>query len=294
MAKARNPNIDKAEKLYKQGNKLIDISNILNVAEGTIRSWKNRCNWDDDTKKNNATLQKNVKIKCNDATNKKSTKKEPKDNISIEVKEVIANEELTDKQKDFCFYYIKYRNQVTAYKKAYQCSYANACSHAYEVWNNVEVKKEIDKQLQEIRGNLKIDIQDLIKINMDIAFADMKDYTEWGKKDVEVDKDEDGNPIKVEVNYVDFKESSDVDGTLISEVKKGKDGVSIKLLDKGKAIDFLYKYLSFVSEEDKRKLEMANKQYQNKKLEAEIDKLKGDNIEIEDTGELEDEIYGNS
>lgn len=58
MPRSRNPNIEEAEKLYKQGNKLIDISNILNIAEGTIRSWKNRYNWDGEPKKNNATLQK--------------------------------------------------------------------------------------------------------------------------------------------------------------------------------------------------------------------------------------------
>jgi uncharacterized protein YjcR len=43
--------------LFDRGYKLIEISKELNVPEGTIRSWKNRCNWDD---KNNATLQRRI------------------------------------------------------------------------------------------------------------------------------------------------------------------------------------------------------------------------------------------
>ena len=129
-------------------------------------------------------------------TNKKVQKdKEEKETISQVVKEVMENDELTDKQKDFCLYYVKYRNQVKAYMKAYNSSYLNACSHAWEVWNRVEIQREIDKQLELIRKGIKLDIMDLVKLNMDIAFADMKDYTEWGKKEIEVYKDEEGEPM---------------------------------------------------------------------------------------------------
>ena len=202
----------------------------------------------------------------------------------------MENEELTEQQKDFCMYYVKYRNKTKAYMKAYNCSYKNANSHAHKLWSNEVIKREIDKQLEEIRSGVMFDIKDLIQLNMDIAFADMKDYTEWGKKEIEVDKDEEGEPIKVEVNYVDFKESEKVDGTLVSEVKKGKDGVSIKLQDKGKAIDFLYKHLMYVSEEDKRKLEIANKDYQNEKLKEEIKKLKGDKDNNKEPVRIVDDI----
>ena len=55
LARAPNEKALKAEQLYKQGLKLIDISGKLGVPEGTIRSWKNRYKWDDDA---SATLQK--------------------------------------------------------------------------------------------------------------------------------------------------------------------------------------------------------------------------------------------
>lgn len=288
MARERNPNREKAKQMYlaAKGNiKLIDIAAQLNISDSLIRKWKSQDKWD------NSSIV-TLPVSNSNVTNRKGTKKNiSKEPISEVVKEATENDELTDKQKDFCFYYVKYRNQVKAYMKAYQCSYSNACSHAYEMWNNEEVKKEIDKQLSYIRNDLRIDIQDLIKINMDIVFADMKDYTEWGKKEVETDVvKEDGTLLKLNINYVDFKESKEVDGTIISEVKKGKDGVSIKLLDKGKAIDFLYKHLSFVNEEDKRKLETANKQYQNEKLQEEIKKIKGEDKNNKEPVRIVDDI----
>jgi PBSX family phage terminase large subunit len=54
LARAPDLRADKAHELYKQGLKLIEIASQLNVPEGTVRSWKNRYNWDNNS---NATLQ---------------------------------------------------------------------------------------------------------------------------------------------------------------------------------------------------------------------------------------------
>lgn len=56
MPKQRSPDSYKAEEMYKQGMKLVEIASQLNVSEGTVRSWKNRYNFDG---KSNTTLQKN-------------------------------------------------------------------------------------------------------------------------------------------------------------------------------------------------------------------------------------------
>ena len=55
MPRARSPDSYKAEEMYKQGMKLVDIAKQLNISEGTVRSWKNRYNFDGDS---NATLRK--------------------------------------------------------------------------------------------------------------------------------------------------------------------------------------------------------------------------------------------
>lgn len=55
MARAPDERQKQARELFLQGMKLIDISESLGVPVGTIRSWKNRYNWDCNS---NVTLQK--------------------------------------------------------------------------------------------------------------------------------------------------------------------------------------------------------------------------------------------
>ena len=56
---------------------------------------------------------------------------------------------------------------------------------------------------------------------INIAFSDITDYVEFDKDDVRL------------------KKSSQVDGTLIKEVKMGKFGPSIKLIDSTKGLQWL-------------------------------------------------------
>lgn len=58
MARAPDPRAKQAHDLYKKGLKLVEIASQLSVPEGTIRSWKNRYNW-------NATLQSNKRNVAN-------------------------------------------------------------------------------------------------------------------------------------------------------------------------------------------------------------------------------------
>jgi uncharacterized protein YjcR len=51
LARAPDARAEQAKKLFLSGKKLIEISKLMKIPEGTIRSWKNRYKWD------NATLQ---------------------------------------------------------------------------------------------------------------------------------------------------------------------------------------------------------------------------------------------
>lgn len=282
MPRSRSPNRDKAFEIYKEHNGKItlrEIAKILDTPEKTISGWKVKDKWDSNL---NGVLQINKRS----TPNKKNNNKSNKEPVATEVKEVLENTELTDKQRLFCIYYVKYRNKTKAYMKAYKCTWENANAHAYELWENVGVRQEIDKQLKELRDNIKIDIQDLIQLNIDIAFADMNDYVEFGQEEVPVmgpfgpivvkEKGKQPKEITKIVNVVRFKKSSEVDGTIISEVKQGKDGASIKLQDKMKAIDFLDKHIDDLNEETKHKLDIEHKKLANDKLKFEIQALKGE------------------
>ena len=61
MARARDPNRDKAFEIYKEHNgniPLKDIAAQLGKGEGTVRGWKNKDKWDETL---NGTLQSNVR-----------------------------------------------------------------------------------------------------------------------------------------------------------------------------------------------------------------------------------------
>jgi phage terminase small subunit len=146
--------------------------------------------------------------------------------------------------------------------KAYQCSWENANAHAYEMWENVGVRKEIDKQLKEVRDELKLDTQDIVQKYIDIAFADITDFVVFGQEEVPVMgpfgplKDEDGEPLTKMVNSVKFRSWTNVDGTLISEISQGKDGAKIKFYDKMKALDWLANHMDLLDTATKEKLNL--------------------------------------
>lgn len=94
------------------------------------------------------------------------------------------------------------------------------------------------------------------------AFADITDFVEFGNDEVAVtDINEQGvmeavldpvtgEPVIYKTSFVSLKDNSEVDDSLIQEVKKGKDGVSLKLYDKQKAMLELMKYLKDNGEDD--------------------------------------------
>lgn len=55
MARAPDAREGQGRKMFQSGKSLVEIASILDIPEGTIRSWKNRYDWDGNK---NATLQK--------------------------------------------------------------------------------------------------------------------------------------------------------------------------------------------------------------------------------------------
>lgn len=280
MARARSPDRVKAEEIYleHEGNiELVKIAEIIGRPAGTVRGWKSKDKWDN---KLNGTFQKkgNKNTERSKTTKKSKTKKKDQGTKKI-IKEVVANEDLTDKQQLFCIYYIKYFNATKAYQKAYGCDYLTANASGPRMLVNVSIKQQIEKLKAERMHGIYLDGKDILQKYIDIAFADINDYVKFGQEKV-VLKDKDGNPlidekgepITILSNYVNFKDSDEVDGTIISEVSKGKDGVKIKLQDKMKALDFLANNIGLLSIQDKAKVE--SEKVKIEKLKAEVNKIR--------------------
>lgn len=250
MPKAKDARADKAFEMYKQGLKLIEIANQLGIAEGTVRSWKNRYKWDG----GNATLQKKEKKERNVAKESKQAKRAKKEPVAHEVEAVIQNTDLTDKQQLFCIYYIRCFNATKAYQKAYGCDYRTAQSNGYQLLTNTYIRDEIMRLKQERLNRELLSESDIFQKYMDIAFADVTDFMEFGNEEMDVILDT-GEHKTITVSHVNIKNDTDVDGSIISEVSKGKDGVKVKLADRMKALQWLSDHMDLAT--DKQKAEIA-------------------------------------
>ena len=266
-------NAELAYQDYLKGMKYKEIAEKYGVTINTVKSWKTRYKWSKDGKKSVHTKTGKV---CTQKTDKNNVKKEA---IAKAVEQVIENAELTDKQRLFCVLYTKCFNATKAYQKAYGCDYLSAKAHGYELLQSVAVCEEIKRLKQNRLNREMLDESDIFQKYMDIAFSDVTDFVEFGQEDVPVMavygpvqvKDEETGEKKTltkRVNVVRFKDSSEVDGTLIAEVKQGKDGASIKLPDRMKALKWLAEHMDMATEEQKARIEMM-KQKSNVQQEEE-------------------------
>ena len=273
MPKAKDKRVEEAFKLYKEGLKLIEISKQLDVAEGTVRSWKNRYKWEGDR---NATLRKKD---CNVAHRIKKTKKD----AVKEVETVLENDDLTSKQQLFCTHYIRCFNATKAYQKAYECSYSTAVTNGPALLRNTRIKQKISQLKQERLNREFLNEEDIFQKYIDIAFADITDYVVFGTREAEY-YDKKGIEHKAKLPFVDLKDSKDVDGTLISEVLQGKDGAKIKLSDRMKALQWLSDHMDLATEKQRAEIQAIKaKMEQNDDTEQEddgfIDALNATSIE---------------
>lgn len=244
---------------YLGGMKYKDIAEKYGVTVNTVKSWKTRYEWSRNKEKGVHTKKKKV---C--------TQKEQENLLSYQrendkITEVVENSELTDKQRLFCIYYVRNFNATKAYQKAYGCSYETAMVEGSKCLRKPKIELEI-RSLKQNRLNREfLSEEDIFQMYMDIAFADITDYVSFGRETVEVmgtfgpvqvtnEKTGKKEILKREINTVRFKESDSIDGRLISEIKQGKDGASIKLADRMKALQWLSDHMNLATEEQKARI----------------------------------------
>ena len=273
-----------AEADYVEGMKYKDIAAKYGVSINTVKSWKKRYVWSRDKKEC-------TKKGC--TQNKKGAHK--KEAVAEDVKQVVENDQLTDQQRLFCLYQSRMFNYTKAYLKAYPgCSYASAAVLGSRLMKNPVIRKEIEQLKQNRLNREMLTEDDIFQKYMDIAFSDMVDYVSFGRETVpvmgafgpvQVKNEETGKKetLTKEINSIKFKESGTIDGTLITEVKQGRDGASIKLMDRMKALDWLSNHMDLATSDQKAKIEL---------MKAQRDKLTGNNQEVEDLEDIEEEIYG--
>lgn len=226
------------------GMKYKEIAEKYGTTINTVKSWKKRYGWN---RKEGAPKKEKV---C--TQNRKSA---PTVNPVFDdgTKETLNNENLTPEQQMFCIYYSRTFNATQSYLKAYGCTYDSAKAHGYDLLQKVAVKAEIERLKEIKRRQIVAGEDDIVELQMRIAFSDLGDYVTFGQESVpvmalygpvQVENEETGKkePLMQQINVVRLSESDQVDTQLLQEVKQGKNGVSVKLADRQKAIDWLTRY----------------------------------------------------
>jgi phage terminase small subunit len=272
-------NWDEIRKEYESSDLTLKaLADKYGINIGTLKSRKSREGWTRGSPKKDAT--KNDKV----ATRKKkvATKR-----IVPEAEEILNDSALEDWEEVFCLEYLKYFNKTKAYKTARpDVSYQSANTLGPRIFADVRIQTRLAELRKAKMEQLFIEGIDIDEQWAKQAFSDITDFVEFGTENGGViigDDDmplfdEDGKFKRYRHSFVRLKQDHEVDGTLIHEVKLGRDGVSLKLYDKQKALQELNKRLS---NNDELKAQLL--QLQLEKIKAEIENPKGDKKEGAET-----------
>ena len=175
-------NYEKAEQDYMAGMKYKDIAEKYGTTINTVKSWKKRYAWN-----RGEGAPKTEKV-C--AQKRKGAHKAVAP-VDDGTKETLQNDDLTPEQQMFCIYYSRTFNEAQSYQKAYGCSYESAIANGSRLLTNDKVRAEI-KRLKEIkRQQIVADADDIVELQMRIAFADIGNYVSFGQKEVtDIETDE--------------------------------------------------------------------------------------------------------
>ena len=246
MAAKKNPLADKAYELYKNGTKLVDIADQLGKPEGTIRRWKNTYDWDSERSDS----------KANESERSEKKKRTVQIVADEGTKETLENADLTAEQQMFCIYYSKSFNATQSYQKAYGCKYQTAMVNGCKLLRITKIKKEIERLKEIKRQQILVGEEDIVELQMRIAFGDIGDVVEFGTREVDT-----GESTET-INYLQARPSGCVDTQLLRSITEGRSGLNVIMKDEQKAIDWLTKFFEMNPDDkhrkefDKRKLEL--------------------------------------
>lgn len=273
---------------YAAGMKYKDISAKYDVPVGTLKSWRMRDGW-----KKDASASKKVQPK----RKKDAPKVAPKI-----VNELEANNELTEKQKLFCLFYLQRFNATWAYKKAYKCSYEVAVTNGPRLLRNARIKEQLQELKKQQSQELYVDANDILQGYLKQATADVTDVVEfetvkhlrWQKN---YSKDGNYGPKSNPYDYVpvidpdtgeqDFyfeqvvklRDSKNIDTSNIKSIRIDKGEAVVEMYDKQKAMKELLERLPATDGLNKHKIRKLKADADIAEAKAHILTDKGDDTE---------------
>jgi phage terminase small subunit len=276
VGKKRDPKRAEAEQIWMDSGGKMDIVEIaayLEVPAGTVRGWKSKDNWEATLNSGREPKQpeksKNKKRNVPNINTERSVNQSERSNQkrNVPIREQPPPQEdevdtgepdesgLTPKQQIFVLEYLRTFNATQA---AIAAGYSKKTAYAIG-WENLrkpEIQAAIRQAKEQFTEELGLDVKRIIAEWMKLAFADTGDYVNFGSREFPLHTkkgdpilDEDGKQLTGTQNFVNLVNSDAIDTSVISEVKEGKDGFSVKLYSKIEALKQLGKYKDYMDEE---------------------------------------------
>lgn len=245
--------IEDAKADYLAGMKYKDIAKKYGVALSTVKSWKTRNKW----QRNNATKNKSMHTK------QKSTRtKQKKVAPSLSPPKLPDTDELTDKQKAFCLYYLQRYNATWAYQQAYGTDYETARRNASRLLTNADIKSYLTELKKQQSQDLYTTANDILLRYLKQATSDVTDVLSFKTKKRLVyykihDKDgpyedaggkfryepkidpETGEQAYYYEHLITLKDSSKIDTSNIKSIRIDKGEPVVEMEDRQKAMQIL-------------------------------------------------------
>lgn len=245
--------IEDAKADYLAGMKYKDIAKKYGVALSTVKSWKTRNKW----QRNNATKKKSMHTKVK-STRTKQKKVAP----ALRPPELPDSNELNDKQKTFCLYYLQRYNATWAYQQAFGGSYQSANSLGPRLLVNVsiknylaELKKQQSQELYATANDILLrylkqatsDVTDVLSFRTEkhLAYYKVRDkngpYEDGGGNFRYVPKidPETGEQAYYYEHLITLKDSKDIDTSNIKSIRIDKGEPVVEMEDRQKAMQIL-------------------------------------------------------
>lgn len=183
-----------------------------------------------------------------------------KEAINEKLFDEVFNSSLSEEEKRFVLYYLESYNATQSYLKAFGGEKSKASISAFRLLHKSSIKSQIKKLKKLLQVGYDIDPSRYIEFLLKAANADIGDYIKFSEEEVEqYDKDgvalvdpDTGETIKKKINKMHLVNSDNIDTSVITSIKQGRDGITIQLVDKLKCWDKIKEFFEWKMKQEEK------------------------------------------
>lgn len=294
MPRARSPDSIKAEEMYREGASLVAIADKLGVSPGTVRSWKNRQQWDGEPEPKKGQKKRNVAKK---KPKKKSATLQKKRGGQPGNKNAVGNTSS------------KPRNQKATKHGAYAAVFFDFLSDEdkalVEAMNEIDVEERLLMEIQTLTIRQKrvmkaIEEQKKVKSRVYVASIDKTDTKRSfeGKEEEQKRQKEEYEQYKKDLklapgypSQITTRTEATID--LISRLDRELTSIQRQITANLKLLEEVRQArIENMRADELLPLQKERIDAEIERLDAQTSKILGTNLELEDTTEADELLYG--